>query len=161
MIHSAKEIEEAAIALLNQGGAFSYLIEPIRSYESDLADMLQGNEVVIDGPRVWTVYGGSSFPRTDIDNAWTHNEQFTLDVIVFDHNYSDPESAASGDPLDQAHPGTRQMLTDVRNRLTSQKPFFDCMPFVPILIERINLPVRRASAYRISFQTEFDYGGPV
>lgn len=158
--HSVKEIEDAAIALLLTPTTFSYLAAPIRSYENDIEDMIESGEI-IDGPRIWTYYAGSDFPRSDIDNAYVNNESFRLIVVCYDNNYAGVEDAAAGDPLGQNHPGTRSMIEDVKQRLMANKPTVDAMPFILEAVERVRLPNRTMSAYTVTFRTEFDYGGPV
>lgn len=158
--HSVKEVEDAAVDLLCQPNQLSYLLEKPMPYEHEIEDLIDTGEI-LDGPRIWTFYGGSEFPRGDDDNAWNANEAFSLSIVCYDHNYAGAVDAAGGDATDPKHPGTRQMIEDVKDRLMARSPFPDAMPFILVSIERVRVEQMHISAYIVNVSTEFDYFGPV
>lgn len=154
--HSVKDLLQATIDLLNAPKAFDYLNEPIRFYAREIQEMIESG-TIIDGPRLWVYYAGSSFPRTELDNAYVYNESPTIAVICYDNNYAGSEDAASGESYG-SHPGTYLMIEDVKNRLYGIRPFSDAMPFIPDDIAPVNGLPRTMSAYTVPVRTEFDYG---
>lgn len=159
--HSIKDVEEKIIAKLNDPARLAYLFEDVKSYEGEL-DALQERGEIIDGPRIWTFFSGSTFPRTDEDNAWSHNQELSMVIIAYDANYAGPEDSAAGDPADPVmHVGTRQMIMDIEKRLLSVQLFQGDQPLIPTEYSRINLSVTHASAYQMIFMTQFDYIGPI
>lgn len=158
--HTPLDVANEIIRLLSLPSQMSYLTEPITIYEDELQDILDSGETV-DGPRIWVMFNGSDYVRSDLDNAWVHNEVMTFDVIIVDSNYGGSNFAASGDEFSGNNPGTLRMSGDVMNRIVGQKPFQEACPFLPVELKPIRTSTgRRISAYNLSIRTEFDWGAP-